>query len=73
MKTVDPETKIWPIKEWGSECGRGFVGNARFAGAGDRVIPNTNRETTRKWLASKTGRQVEQEKGASDAGVVSQS
>jgi hypothetical protein len=40
-KHIDPETGIWPMEEWGSACGRGFVSNARF-GAGI-VIPRTNR------------------------------
>jgi hypothetical protein len=25
--TIDPQTGIWPISEWGTECGRGFTGN----------------------------------------------
>ena len=48
-KTIDPKTGVWPISEWGTECGRGFVSNARFAQAGDRVIPRTNRELTKKF------------------------
>jgi len=51
-RTIDPETRIWPISEWGYECGRGFVSEARFAGdSGTRVIKRTNRNTTRKWRA----------------------
>jgi hypothetical protein len=45
--TIDPQTGIWPISEWGSACGRGFVCNPRF-GAGP-VIRRTDRKTTRKW------------------------
>ena len=48
-KHIDPETGIWPISEWGTECARGFVGNARFARGNEKVIQRTNRETTRKW------------------------
>jgi hypothetical protein len=29
--TIDPETGIWPIREWGAACGRGFVKNSRSA------------------------------------------
>jgi len=46
--TIDPKTGIWPISEWGYECARGFVRDARFS-ATDQVIPGTNRDTTRKW------------------------
>lgn len=45
--TIDPETGIWPIAEWGSECGRGFVSDARFGQA--KVIKRTSRAKTRKW------------------------
>jgi hypothetical protein len=48
--TVDPETGIRPIAEWGACCGRGFVSNARF-GPNQLVIPRTNRAITRKWRA----------------------
>lgn len=48
-KHIDPETGIWPIAEWGNECGRGFVSDARFSGGKDRVIKRTNRVKTRKW------------------------
>ena len=48
-KHIDPETGIWPISEWGAECGRGFVSDERFARPGERVIKRTNRQTTRKW------------------------
>jgi len=40
-KHIDPATGIWPIEEWGPECGRGFVTDSRFARAGDRVIKRT--------------------------------
>jgi len=50
-KHIDPRTGIAPICEWGNECARGFVSDARFARPGDRVIERTNRATTRKWLA----------------------
>lgn len=46
--SIDPETGIWPIREWGAACGRGFVSAARF-GANSQVIPRTNRNTSRKW------------------------
>lgn len=46
-KHIDPATGIWPISEWGWECARGFISNARFGSA--PVIERTNRETTRKW------------------------
>jgi hypothetical protein len=46
--TINPETHIWPIGEWGGTCGIGFVSNAQF-GPNQPVIPRTNRETTRKW------------------------
>ena len=49
-KHIDPKTGIRPISEWGSECGRGFVSDARFAGSKPtRVIKRTNRKTTRRW------------------------
>jgi len=51
--TIDPETGIWPMSEWGSECGRGFVSDSRFS-ATDKVIPRTNRNETRKWRAVKS-------------------
>lgn len=37
--TIDPETGIWPIAEWGSECGRGFVGPSRGRKAARKRIP----------------------------------
>lgn len=46
-KHIDPETGIWPISEWGSECTRGFVSDERF-GHGQMVIKRTNRSQTRK-------------------------
>jgi hypothetical protein len=39
--TIDPETKIWPIAEWGSACGRGFVSRRP-------VIRRTDREAARQ-------------------------
>ena len=45
--SIDPRTGIKPISEWGSECGRGFVSDARF-GSG-QVIKRTNRDSSRKW------------------------
>ncbi|HEY1495409.1 MAG TPA: hypothetical protein VGF49_12745 [Candidatus Solibacter sp.] len=48
-KHIDPATGIWPIAEWGSECSRGFVSDARFARPGDRIIPRTSRTVTRRW------------------------
>jgi hypothetical protein len=50
-KHIDPSTGIWPASEWGYECQRGFISNARF-GTG-RVIPRTNRSTLRKWRKGK--------------------
>lgn len=48
-KHIDSDTGIWPIAEWGNECGRGFVSDARFSGGKDRVIKRANRGKTRKW------------------------
>lgn len=48
-KHIDPDTGIWPISDWGHECGRGFVSDARFSGGRSKVIKRTNRNTTRKW------------------------
>ena len=31
-KHLDLATGIWPVAEWGHECGRGFVTDLRFAG-----------------------------------------
>ena len=45
---INPETQVWPIAEWGSECGRGFVSDLRF-GPGKRLIKRTNRKITRRW------------------------
>jgi hypothetical protein len=45
--TIDPETGIWPISEWGFECARGFVCDERFARPGDRVIKRTGRKHRR--------------------------
>jgi len=53
--TVDPATGIWPVREWGLECARGFVRDERFARPGDRVIAPTNRATTRAWRQSRLG------------------
>lgn len=42
----------WPLPKMGgsskSALGTGFVSDSRFSGT-DRVIPRTNRNTTRKW------------------------
>jgi hypothetical protein len=46
-KHLDPSTGIWPIEEWGSACGRGFISDSRFGGG--QVIKRTNRSTSRKW------------------------
>jgi hypothetical protein len=46
--TIDPETGIWPMSEWGSACYRGFVSDARFSST-SQVIPRTNRDVSRKW------------------------
>lgn len=43
-KHIDPETGIWPISEWGSYCGRGFVSDARFARGTEQVIRRTSRK-----------------------------
>jgi len=43
---IDPETGIRPIAQWGPECSRGFVRDARF-GPG-RVIKGTNRNKSRQ-------------------------
>ena len=45
--SIDPETGIAPISEWGNHCARGFVSDARF-GPGN-VIERTNRDVSRKW------------------------
>ena len=45
-KTPPPLTKVKPISDWGPECARGFVRDARF-GPG-QVIPGTSRAKTRK-------------------------
>lgn len=50
--TIDPATGIWPMSEWGTECGRGFVSDMRFSGGKDRVIKRTNRSMTRKFRKS---------------------
>jgi hypothetical protein len=39
VHTIDPKTGILPMSEWGAECARGFVSNAHFARAGEKVIP----------------------------------
>jgi hypothetical protein len=53
-KHIDPRTGIWPMAEWGTECARGFVSDARFDRGGDRVIKRTSRSTTRKWRRTKS-------------------
>jgi len=45
--TIDPATGIWPIGEWGLECGRGFVSAERFGRPGDQVIKRTSRRRKR--------------------------
>ena len=45
---IDPTTGIWPIREWGGECARGFVGSERFARGGERVIKRTARKRSTK-------------------------
>jgi hypothetical protein len=45
--TIDPETGIWPIREWSAACGRGFVSDSRF-GPNQPVIRRTSRAVTRK-------------------------
>ncbi len=42
----DPATGIRPLHEWGADCGRGWVRDARF-GSG-QVIKGTNRNKTRQ-------------------------
>ena len=54
----DPETGIKPIAEWGPECARGFVSDARFSRGNDKVIKRTNRATTRKWRKVMAGKQT---------------
>jgi len=50
---VNPETRIPPIHEWGAECSRGWVSDARFArGAKDSVIPRANRTKTKQVYAA---------------------
>jgi hypothetical protein len=53
-KHIDPRTGIWPMSEWGWECARGFVSDARFDRGEDRVIKRASRETSRKWYRSKS-------------------
>ena len=48
-KHIDPATGIWPLEEWGTECGRGFVSAARFQRGNEKVIQRTNRAKTRAW------------------------
>jgi hypothetical protein len=48
-KHIDPSTGIWPVIEWGSECGRGFVSDERFQRGNEKVIKRTNRAKTRAW------------------------
>jgi hypothetical protein len=43
-KHIDPETGIWPIAEWGSECGRGFVSDIRFQRGTEPVLKRTSRK-----------------------------
>ena len=45
---------IKPIREWGNECRRGFVSNARFSSSAlDLVIPRTNRSAQKKKRAKR--------------------
>lgn len=49
-KHIDPATAIWPIAEWGSSCGRGFVSNERFARSKtETVLKRANRKNTKRW------------------------
>jgi hypothetical protein len=59
---IDPATGIWPTREWGAACRRGFVSDSRF-GAG-QVVPRTNRASTRKWRKLR-GRAAEKAAGES--------
>jgi hypothetical protein len=51
-KPIDPKTGILPIADWGPECGRGFVSNARFSRGNEKVIARTNRQITKKFRKS---------------------
>lgn len=53
-KHINPATRIYPIHEWGSECGRGFVSNERFSGGTALVIERKSREKVRKFYRSNT-------------------
>ncbi len=52
-KNIDPITGIFPICQWGNDCGRGWVRDERF-GSG-QVIKGTNRDKTRKVYRSGKG------------------
>ena len=56
--SIDPETGIRPIAEWGPECARGFVSNARFSRGKDRVIKRTDRSVTRRWRKVMVGKEA---------------
>ena len=56
--SIDPETGIKPIAEWGPECARGFVSDARFSRGKDRVIKRTNRSKTRRWQRVMVGKEA---------------
>ena len=50
-KLADP--RRWWAAESCTELARGFVGNSRFASqSGEKIIPRTNRNVTRKWYRS---------------------
>lgn len=48
-KTVEAETHIAHVSEWGSACARGFVSDSRFPSGGGEVIKRTSRDTSRRW------------------------
>ena len=56
--TINPETGIWPIREWGAACSRGFVGSERFARGGEQVIKRTSRKRSTKNSPAVTGRKA---------------
>ncbi len=56
-KHIDPATGIWPMREWGISCQRGFISNSRFGGG--QVIERTNRQMTRKWRRGAGGQMLE--------------
>jgi hypothetical protein len=52
-KHIDPATGIWPVSEWGSECGRGFVSDERFQRGNEKVIKRKARK--RRPICAGTG------------------